>query len=140
MPPKKRAYDTPPRVILFAAGIAAWSCALQQPGTRLADQEDRTFDFSEREVVLRADFNELDEESCVWTSMRFMLKGPRHPREGEWVFLLDSHGRGCMGRIEELNGWTAKVRPDWSSWVPDGDRPPGIPPGMPSDTPPGSPP
>jgi hypothetical protein len=90
----------------------------------MAGEDERIIDFAEREVVLRADFDQLDDEQCVWTSIRFMLKGPRHPREGEWVYLLDNRGRGCMGRVEKLNGWTVRVRPDWSSWVPADDRPP----------------
>jgi hypothetical protein len=92
------------------------------------EDEERTLDFSKREIVLRADFTELDDELCVWTSLRFMLEGPRHPTEGEWVFLLDELGRGCLGKIETVNGWTARVRLDWSSWVPVDDRPPGAPP------------
>ena len=128
-----RAYDSRPWVILTLHRAFGKPLCERAAGTLLASEQDRaeseaekrSLDFSEREVVLRADFDQLDEESCVWTSMRFMLKGPRHPRQGEWVFLLDSRGRGCMGRIEELNGWTAKVRPDWDSWVPAGELPPG---------------
>jgi hypothetical protein len=88
---------------------------------------EKILDFGEREVVLRADFSQLDEGECVLTSMRFMLQGPRHPREGEWVYLLDSYGRGCMGQVETVNGWSARVRPDWGSWAPEGDLPPGAP-------------
>jgi hypothetical protein len=68
------------------------------------------FDFAEREVVLRADFGDEDDERCVWTSMRFILDGPRHPRVGEDVFLIDREGGGRLGRVEELNGWLARVR------------------------------
>ena len=88
---------------------------------------ERKLDFSEREVVLRADFEQLDEHQCVWTSLRFMLQGPRHPREGEWVYLIDNLGRGCLGQIDTISGWSAKVRPDWGSWTPPDDRPPGLP-------------
>jgi hypothetical protein len=90
-------------------------------------EEERTLDFSEREVVLRADFSQLDDELCVLTSLRFMLKGPRHPNAGEWVFLIDSDGRGCLGRVESINGWSARVKPDWNSWTPEDDRPLGAP-------------
>ena len=93
----------------------------------MAGNPQETLDFGEREVVLRADFTELDDESCVWTSLRFMMQGPRHPNEGEWVYLLDTDGRGCMGRVETVNGWTARVRPDWSTWVPPDELPPGAP-------------
>jgi hypothetical protein len=91
------------------------------------DEQDRHLDFDEREVVLRADFADLDEELCLWTSMRFMVKGPRHPIEGEWVYLIDSLGRGCVGLVEQVNGWNALVRPDWKSWAPRDDMPPGAP-------------
>jgi hypothetical protein len=90
-------------------------------------EQERMLDFDEREVVLRADFSDLDEECCVWTSMRFMLKGPRHPVEGEWVYLIDEDGRGCVGLVESVSGWFARVRPDWRSWAPPGDLPPGVP-------------
>jgi hypothetical protein len=92
----------------------------------VAGVDERIVDFGEREVVLHADFYQLDDEQCVWTSIRFMLKGPRHPREGEWVYLLDNRGRGCLGKVETLNGWQARVRPDWSSWVPPEELPPGV--------------
>lgn len=84
--------------------------------------EDRRLEFDQREIVLRADFTELDDERCLSASIRFILQGPRPPREGEWVYLLDSHGDGCLGQIESLNGWTARIRPDWSSWA--GAQPP----------------
>jgi hypothetical protein len=86
-------------------------------------EDERIIDFGDREVVLRADFDQLDDERCVWPSIRFMLRGPRHPREGEWVYLPDARRRGCMGRVETLNGWSARVRPDWSSWVPSEELP-----------------
>jgi hypothetical protein len=67
-------------------------------------------DFSEREVVLRASLDELDEDRCVWTPVRFIMRGPRHPRVGETVFLMDRTGRGCLGEVVEVNGWMARVR------------------------------
>ena len=94
----------------------------------LGSEEERKLDFSEREIALRADFNQLDDVGYVTTSLRFVMKGPRHPREGEWVFLLDDHGRGCLGCVEEVSGWMARVRPDWESWVPADDRPDRAPP------------
>jgi hypothetical protein len=76
----------------------------------MAEAEQRRLDFAEREVVLRANLDETDAERCVWTSMRFLMNGPRHPRVGESVFLMDNHGGGSMGRVVELNGWLARVR------------------------------
>jgi hypothetical protein len=86
-------------------------------------KDDRKLEFDQREIVLRADFSELDDESCLWTSLRFLLNGPRPPREGEWVYLLDRQGDGCMGQIDSINGWMARVRPDWQSWA-SSERPP----------------
>jgi hypothetical protein len=85
--------------------------------------EDRSLDYDEREIVLRADFSELDEDRCVVASTRFLLHGPRPPREGEWVYLLDPRGDGCLGQVESITGWTARIKPDWSSWA-GNERPP----------------
>lgn len=76
----------------------------------MSGDEQRELDFAEREVVLRADFEEADADRCVWTSMRFLMSGPRHPRIGESVFLMDRRGGGSLGRVVELNGWLARVR------------------------------
>jgi hypothetical protein len=69
----------------------------------------------EREVVLRADFDALDADDCCWVSLHF-LTGPRRPRAGDWVYLLDGRGGGCLGRIDAVHGWIARARPDWGSW------------------------
>jgi hypothetical protein len=84
--------------------------------------EDHRLEFDEREIVVRADFSELDEEHCLSASIRFLLRGPRPPREGEWVYLLDTEGDGCLGQVESVTGWMARIRPDWSSWA--GAQPP----------------
>ena len=75
----------------------------------------RKLAFEEREIVLRADFADLDGE-CVWVSLRFM-RGPRPPTEGELVYLLDRRGRGCLGEVQSVHGWVARVRPDWETWT-----------------------
>ncbi len=68
-------------------------------------------DFQHREVVLRADFEEVDDEGCLWVSLRF-LRGPRHPRVGECVYLLGTRGRACMGEVTSVHGWVARVKPE----------------------------
>jgi kynureninase len=73
-------------------------------------EDQRKLDFAEREVVLRANLDEVDADRCVWTSMRFLMNGPRHPRVGESVFLIDGERGGTMGLVVELNGWMARVR------------------------------
>ena len=73
-------------------------------------------DVVEREVVLRADFDLLDEDGCAWISTRF-LRGAAPPREGDTVYLLDNQSRGCVGRVDRVQGWYACVCPDWSTWT-----------------------
>jgi hypothetical protein len=74
--------------------------------------EPQKLDFGEREVVLRASLDELDQDRCVWTPVRFIRSGPRHPLPGETVYLIDRAGKGCMGTVVEINGWMARVRPE----------------------------
>lgn len=73
--------------------------------------------FNDREVVLRADLALLDESDCIWTPLRFLMNGPRPPRAGERVLLIDMSGDGsCLGRVMSVTGWEACVRPDWDTW------------------------
>lgn len=72
--------------------------------------EYRKLDFADREVVLRANLEDADADRCVWTPVRFLMRGPRHPRVGESVYLIDCGGRGSLGRVIELTGWLARVR------------------------------
>jgi hypothetical protein len=82
----------------------------------VAEESDREFDFAAREIVLRADFSARDEADCISVSLRFVIDGPRAPRKGEWVYLMDDRGVGCPGQIQSINGWSARIKPDWSSW------------------------
>ena len=68
-------------------------------------------DFAEREVVLRAGFDEVDDEGGLWVSFRF-LRGPRPPRVGETIYLVEPGGRGCLARVQSVNGWVARVMPE----------------------------
>ena len=70
----------------------------------------------EREVVLKVDFDLLRDDGCAWISARFN-RGPRLPAPGEVVYLMDSSGRGCVGKVEDRDGWYLCVRPDWSTWT-----------------------
>ena len=80
-------------------------------------------DFGHREVVLRADLAHRDPDDCVWTSVRFLMQGPRPPRPGELVMLVDVEDGSCMGRVVSVAGWEACVRPDWRTWS-GSSRPP----------------
>ena len=79
---------------------------------------DRAIDFETRELVLRADFDLLDDNGCAWISLRF-VQGLRAPEGGETVYLLDGLGRGCVGKVERVEGHYACVRPDWSTFTGD---------------------
>jgi hypothetical protein len=78
-------------------------------------------DFRTHEVVLRVDFDLLDEDGRARVSMRFQ-KGPGFPEPGDLVYLLDGRGCGCVGEVEEVDGWYVYVRPDPRTWV--GGAPP----------------
>ena len=76
--------------------------------------DDVKLDYAEREIVVRTNFEDVDEEGCLSVSLRFM-RGPRPSREGEWVYLIDDQGSGCLGRVVAVNGWIARVEPDLGS-------------------------
>jgi hypothetical protein len=71
------------------------------------------FDFTDREIVLRADLSAVDEGGTLTVPLRFLLEGPRAPRRGERVVLVDVSGAGTrLGRVVSVSGWAAEVRPD----------------------------
>jgi hypothetical protein len=81
----------------------------------------RVTDFRSHQVVLRVDFDLVEDSGLLRVSMRFQ-KGPGPPERGDLVYLLDGQGRGCVGVVEEIDGWYVCVRPDLSTWV-GGPRP-----------------
>ena len=68
-----------------------------------------------------ADFELVDNDGCLWISLRF-LRDLRPPRRGEFVYLIDYEGHGCVGTVEGVEGWYVCVRPDWATWM-GGPRP-----------------
>jgi len=75
------------------------------------------FDFTDREIVLRADLWSVDAGGCVSVSLRFLMNGPRAPQPGERVVLVDVNGAGsCLGGVVSVTGWAAEVRPDWDTF------------------------
>jgi hypothetical protein len=86
--------------------------------------ERRATDFERREVVLRADFDLLDDERCIWVSLRF-IHGRDAPSPGDVVYLLDGRGRGCTGVVDRVEGHYACVHPDWSTFT-GGQLPSGV--------------
>src|SRR3954454_19995282 len=108
---------------LFVSGdtsVKKVSTRADRPSDRLAEA------LVDREFVLRADFELLDNDGCTSISMRF-LRGPRPPQPGEVVYLLDYDGHGCVGIVERIDGWYACVRPDWSTWTGDSAPPTAAP-------------
>src|SRR4051812_22165385 len=83
--------------------------------------EAERYPYEQREVVFRADFDAVDAFGCVWISLHF-TSDERHPRVGDWVYLLDGHGGGCTGMCEGVHGYLAQVKPEWESWL--GAQPP----------------
>jgi hypothetical protein len=73
-------------------------------------------DFDRREVVVRADLGGLEGSDCVWTPLRFLMRGPRPPRPGEMVVLVDVNDGSCLGRVVSVSGWEACIKPDWRTW------------------------
>ena len=66
--------------------------------------------------MLRADLGDRDDRDCVWTPLRFLMRGPRPPQAGEVVLLVDVSGGSCMGRVVSVSGWEACIQPDWRTW------------------------
>ncbi len=74
----------------------------------------QTFPYEEREIVLRADFEALDERDILSVPVRD--DGPRPPRKGEFVYLLDGAGNGCVAFCAKVRDGIARlmlVRETW---------------------------
>ena len=89
----------------------------------MQDTDTQAIDFQTRELVLRADFDLLDDDRCSWVSLRFVSQ-LRAPSEGDVVYLIDSRGSGCVGTVVRVEGHYACVRPDWSTF--NGPLPSGV--------------
>jgi hypothetical protein len=73
------------------------------------------FQFTEREIVLRADFSRVEEGDVLSVRVREDL-GPRAPQKGEPVYLLDGNGNGCVALCGRLRDGVARmmlVRDTW---------------------------
>lgn len=66
-----------------------------------------------RELSIWADFNSLDEERRIKTSLRFAAD---RPHEGEWVHLYDDEGNAVRGVVESIEGMIIRVRPAMETW------------------------
>ena len=70
----------------------------------------------EQDAVVEVDFNNLDANDCVVSSLRFLNQW-RRPTVGEWVRLIDAEGNACIGRVSELRNLMAVLEPDWGTWT-----------------------
>jgi hypothetical protein len=76
----------------------------------------QVFPFSEREIVLRADFSRVEEGDVLSVPVREDA-GPRPPHKGEPVYLLDGNGNGCVALCGRLRDGIARmmlVRDTWT--------------------------
>jgi hypothetical protein len=81
-----------------------------------ATTERSAIDFEQRELVLRADFDLLDDDNCARVSLRFM-HGLASPEPGDVVYLIDELGRGCPGTVDRIDGHYLVICPDWSAFT-----------------------
>jgi hypothetical protein len=73
------------------------------------------FPFSEREVVLRADFGSVEEDDVL--SVPVTDDGPlRPPRRGEFVYLLDGAGNGCIAFCAKVRDGIARMMLVLDTW------------------------
>ena len=70
----------------------------------------------EPDAVVEVDFNNLDANDNVVSSLRFLNRW-RRPSIGEWVRLIDAEGNACIGQVSELRNLIAVVQPDWGTWT-----------------------
>jgi hypothetical protein len=73
------------------------------------------FPFDEREIVLRADFGAVDENDIL--SVPLLEDAPlRPPRRGEFVYLLDGAGNGCVALCAKVRDGIARVMLVLETW------------------------
>jgi hypothetical protein len=70
----------------------------------------------QRQLLLWADFNSLDEDCFVTTSLRFAETADR-PVRGELVRLYDDEGNEVMGVVERVDGVVVHIRPEIETWT-----------------------
>lgn len=70
------------------------------------------------EMILRVDFNAVNRRDNRLSALLRYAMGSGRPEIGDWVWLMDGDGNGCLGRVVEVNGGLVKVEPNWSTWNP----------------------
>jgi hypothetical protein len=74
----------------------------------------QTFPFEEREIVMRADFREIEERNVLSVPLRD--DGPRPPQRGEFVYLLDGAGNGCVAFCAKVRDGVARMMLVIETW------------------------
>ncbi|MEA2443336.1 MAG: hypothetical protein QOJ12_628, partial [Thermoleophilales bacterium] len=73
------------------------------------------FPFREREIVLRADFGAVEDGDVV--SVPLSEDGPlRPPHRGEFAYLLDGAGNGCVALCAKVRDGIARVMLVLETW------------------------
>lgn len=70
------------------------------------------------EMIFRVDFNAVDRRNNRLSALLRYAMGSGRPEIGDWVWLMDGDGNGCLGRVVEVNGVLIKAEPNWSTWNP----------------------
>lgn len=97
------------------AGGAAPGSVPEAPRRGTTHLAAMVFPFNEREIVLRADFGRIEEGDVLSVPVRFD-GGPRPPQRGEFVYLLDDGGNGCVGYVAKVRDGVARVQPVLETW------------------------
>jgi hypothetical protein len=74
----------------------------------------QTFPFDQREIVLRADFSDIEERNLLSVPLRD--DGPRPPKRGEFVYLLDGAGNGCVAFCAKVRDGIARMMLVVETW------------------------
>ena len=69
-----------------------------------------------RELSVWADFNAIDAQHRITTSLRF-ADTPERPAKGEQIRLYDDEGNAVQGIVEEVNDLAVQVRPIMETWT-----------------------
>ena len=77
----------------------------------------KTFPFEEREIVMRADFDAIDERDILSVPLPPRDEGPRPPQRGEFVYLLDGAGNGCVAWCAKVRDGIARMMPVRETWT-----------------------
>ena len=82
----------------------------------------QVFPFDQREIVLRADFSRVEEGDILSVPIRDGF-GPRAPKKGEPVYLLDGNGNGFVALCAKLRDGVGRMMLVLDTWTGPDARP-----------------